>query len=187
MILDLFKYYASFPAIEGVKSIFSNGRSTNPLYASLQKEIEQLPTHSRIPEINHYVFGQSYDAVKSRIDTLDGIYLFLEFGELSSGRDNKNSIQDTFRIAVTIAGKTTNTTDLVEQALLTDHTLRLIHQLRVLQFSDQAQHPWLKEISNRHTIEPFVYKEFSSLGWTILYNREGTDILGLKDDLRKLK
>lgn len=183
MILDVFKYYAGFPDLKGVQSIFSAGRSEKPQYKELQEFIDHMPVHSRLP-IDHYVFGQSYDAVKARIDQLLGTYLFVEFGEFESTRDNRNSIQDKFRMAITIAGKTGSSSDLVELAVISEETLQLVHQLRVLQYKDQERHPWLKEISDQHTIEPFVAKEFSSIGWTIIFNREGTDMLELKEALK---
>lgn len=183
MILDVFKYYAGFPKLEGVKSIFAQGRSDRLQYSKLQEFVDNMAVHSRL-NIDNYVFGQSYDAVKARIDQLLGTYLFVEFGEFNSIRDNRNSIQDKFRIAVTIAGKTDSSSDLVELAIISQETLQLIHQLRVLQFKDQEKHPWLKEISDQHSIEPFVAKEFSSIGWTIIFNREGTDMLELKEALK---
>ncbi|MCD7937069.1 MAG: hypothetical protein LUG98_09445 [Tannerellaceae bacterium] len=184
MIIDIFKYYAGFPKQDGVTSLFVSGRSENNTYKQLLQELQESAIHSRLPEIDHYVFGGSYEAVKTYIDNLSGIYLFVEFGEFSSTRQ-RGSIHDTFRIAVTIAGKKNDQTDLVELALLSDQTLRLIHRLRVLQFTDQAKHPWLKEISDQHSIHPFEFKDFDSTGWTILFNREGTDMLGLNDELRK--
>lgn len=106
MIIDIFKYYAGFPKQDGVTSLFVAGRSENNTYKQLLQALQESATHSRIPEIDHYVFGGSYEAVKTYIDTLSGIYLFVEFGEFSSTRQ-RGSIHDTFRIAVTIAGKKT--------------------------------------------------------------------------------
>lgn len=183
MIFQIFKYYAQFPDLKGVISLFANGKSDIPAYIALRDEIQNIPTHSRIPEIKHYVFGQSYDSVKSRIDQISGTYLFLEFGEIESIRDRRNSIQDTFDLAVTIASKIQTTSDLVEQAIISQQTLGLIHQLRTLQHEDQARQSWLKEISDRHTIVPFVAREFASLGWTIVFKREGADLLNLKQSL----
>lgn len=186
MILDLFKYYAQFPDIKGVESIFANGRSDSQLYTELLNSISTMPVHSRIPGIQNYVFGQSYDAVKHRIDNISGTYLFLDFGEFSSTRDQRNTIHDSFDLATTIASKVSSNSDLVELAIVSEQTLQLAHQLRVLQYEDQKQHPWLKEIANQHTIIPFVAREFSSIGWTITYKREGADILHLKEALRNI-
>lgn len=181
MILDVFKYYAQFPKLEGVKEIFANGESNSPLYAELNEYMDNMPIHSLIPEIEGYVFGQSYDSVKSQIEKLTGNYLFVDFGTIMSTRDQRNSIQETFELAVTIASKVSATADLVEIAIVTDQLLQLINKLRAFQINDNAKHSWLKELSYKHNIAPFVAPEFSSIGWTIMFNREGSDMLSLKN------
>lgn len=99
MILDVFKYYAQFPKLEGVKEIFANGKSEYPLYTQLEDYIDNMSSHSLIPEIDGYVFGQSYDDVKAQIGKLTGSYLFVDFGSFTSNRGSTvNSIQETFGI-----------------------------------------------------------------------------------------
>lgn len=187
MILDVFKYYAQFPKLEGVKEIFANGEGASPLYAQLKEYMDNMPVHSRIPEIDGYVFGQSYDDVKAHIGKLTGSYLFVDFGSVLSNRDQRNSIQETFELAVTIASKIPAATDLVEIAITTDRLLRLTNKLRAFQINDRAKHPWMKELSNKHSIIPFVAPEFSSIGWTITFAREGADMLDVKELADNLK
>lgn len=187
MILDVFKYYAQFPRLEGVLGIFANGESDLPLYMQLKEYIHAMPLHSRIPEIDNYVFGQSYDDVKSQIGKLTGSYLFVDFGSVMSTRDQRNSLQESFELAITIASKIPDTADLVEIAIITDRLLQLINKLRACQISDRTKHPWLKELSDKHNITPFVAPEFSSIGWTIIFTREGTDILNVKELANHLK
>lgn len=187
MILDVFKYYAQFPTLEGVKEIFANGRSDSPLYAQLQEYIDNMPSHDRIPEITGFVFGQSYDDVKSQIEKLTNTFLFIDFGSLTSNRDQRNSIQETFEFAATIASKLPDTADLVEIAIISDQMLNLSNKLRAFQINDQAKHSWLKELSNKHNIIPFVAPEFNSIGWTIVFSREGADMLDVKELANTLK
>jgi len=47
--------------------------------------------------------------------------------------------------------------------------------IRNKMITEQRGHPWLKDISNNHTFVPFVSPEMSSIGWTILFNREAYD------------
>ena len=75
MILDLFSYFAKYPSREGVLSIFNNGSSSQAQYAELKETILAMPD-PLIPAIQSYVFGQSFESVKARIDTLLGIYLY---------------------------------------------------------------------------------------------------------------
>lgn len=76
MILDLFSYFAKYPSREGVLSIFNNGSSSHAQYAELQETILAMPD-PLIPTIQSYVFGQSFESVKARIDNLVGTYLLL--------------------------------------------------------------------------------------------------------------
>lgn len=187
MILDVFKYYAQFPKLSGVKEIFANGKSDSPLYAQLQEMIEKMPLHDRIPEIDSYVFGQSFEGVKAQIGKLTGTYLFVDFGSLVSNRDLRNSLQETFELAVTIASKISDMADLVEIAIVSDELLQLTNKLRAFQLKDRSSHPWLKEISDKHNVVPFVAPEFASIGWTITFTREGTDMLQVKDLVKQLQ
>lgn len=46
--------------------------------------------------------------------------------------------------------------------------------------SDQRSTPWLKELSGSCQIRPFVAKEFASIGWTMMFEREGSDLFDIK-------
>jgi len=182
MILDIFTYFAQFPLQSGVLKMFNRGTSSMEAYATLKATVKALPLKERIPEITDYVFGQSYETVKGYIDALIGsTYLFVDFGEISSSRDSKNSIKDSFHLAVTIARKTATDADLVEQAVVTDQTLALINELQAFMLADQNTHPWFKEIGYTVTISPFTSSELSSLGWSMEFYREGADMRGIKD------
>lgn len=183
MILDLFKYFAKFPDGLGVLTIFNNGDSIFPEYTSIKAEIEDGSQEGIIPEIEHYVFGQSFDSVKKRIDSISGTFLFVDFGEFSSTRDQRNSIHDTQKLAVTVAMKVPTSSDLVEEAIFSEKTLRLINVLRahMMDDSQKMDAPWLKKISDAHDIIPFVAPELASLGWSMRFDSEGADLFAIKD------
>ncbi|MEY8587933.1 hypothetical protein [Phocaeicola sartorii] len=183
MILDLFKYFAKFPELFGVLTIFNNGESILSDYATLKAELEEIRPHSLIPEIQHYVFGQSFEGVKKRIDSISGTFLFVDFGEFSSVRDQRNSIHDTQKLAVTVAMKVPTTSDLVEEAIISEKTLQLINILRarMLDDSKKINAPWLKKLSDTHDIIPFVAPELGSLGWSMRFDSEGSDLFAIKD------
>lgn len=183
MILNLFKYFAKFPELSGVLSIFNNGESSFPEYAALKAELEKAALHSLIPDIQHYVFGQSFEGVKKRIDSITGTFLFVDFGEFSSIRDQRNSIHDAQKLAVTIAMKVPSASDLVEEAICSEKTLRLINLLRARMMDDSQKidAPWLKRISDSHDIIPFVAPELASLGWSMRFDSEGADLFAIKN------
>lgn len=180
MIISIFQYFAQFPLRAGVLSLFANGRSDMHQYDTLLASLSNATIHSRIPEIQHYVFGQDYESVKSRIDQISGTYLFIDYGDIDSSRDKNNSISDTVKMAATIACKISSKSDLVEQAIVSSDTLQLANQLRALMHRDQSSHPWLKELSDHQEVVPFVSKEFSSVGWSIIFTREAADMFDLK-------
>ena len=110
---------------------------------------------------------------------VSGTYLFVEIGDIMSKRDQKNNIQDEVQMAVTIAAKSAEM-DLIEEAIQSRRTLSMMQQLRVAMTSDQRNTPWLKELSSSCQIRPFVTKEFASIGWTLMFDREGSDLFDIK-------
>lgn len=181
MILSLLKYFAKYPQKAGVLSMFANGESILPDYVGLITYIKNLPD-PLIPELESYVFGQSHDTVKKRVDTIAGTYLFVDFGEFTSHRDARNSITDTQKLAVTVATKISDTADMVEEAIASNITLIVLSRLRRHLISDAASGDitWMEAMSSNHDIIPFVSPEFKSIGWTIMFDISASDIFGMK-------
>ncbi len=182
MILKLFEYFARFPERAGVISAFSNGKSELPAYNELLDRVKNLPDNSLIPEIKQYVFGADMEMVKRRVDSVTGTYLFIDFGEIDSNRDDKNSITDSLRMAATVAAKVSDRSDIVERAIISDITLSLINELRARIYADSGRDstPWLQELSFKHSIVPFISPELQSVGWSVIFTSEGADLLNLK-------
>lgn len=181
MILSLLKYFARYPQKAGVLSMFANQESIMLEYNELILHIKNLPD-PLIPEIGSYVFGQSHDTVKKRVDNITGIYLFVDFGEFSSSRDSRNSILDTQKIAITIATKLSESADMVEEAIASNITLHILSKLRRHLISDAESRTifWMESMSPNHDIIPFVSPEFKSIGWTIMFDISASDIFGMK-------
>jgi hypothetical protein len=182
MILKLFEYFARFPERAGVISAFANGQSDLPFYNALLERIKALPDISLMPDIKSYVFGADMATVKRRVDAITGTYLFIDFGEIDSERNDKNSITDSLRMAATVASKVSDLTDIVERAVISDMTLSLTNELRARIYADSGSDktPWLQELSFKHSIVPFIAPELNSVGWTVVFTSEGADMLNLK-------
>nr|DAX79706.1 MAG TPA: hypothetical protein [Caudoviricetes sp.] len=183
MILDLFSYFAKFPSKSGVLSIFNNGSSTYAQYSELHNEIANLP-EPLVPAIQSYVFGQSFESVKARIDNLTGTYLFIDYGEFSSKSDNRNSIVDTQKVAATIAMKLSDTSDLVEEAIASAICLNLLNTLRahLLYDAECGKISWLSRSTIKgQDIIPFVAKELKSIGWTMMFEANAADLFNVKE------
>lgn len=186
MILNLLKYFARYPQKEGVLSMFNNGESPYPQYAGLMDYIKALP-EPLVPEIDNFVFGQSYEFVQKHIDSITGNYLFIDFGEFSSIRDARNSISDRQKIAATVAMKVPDAADLVEVSIYSDITLALLTDVRKQLIKDAMSQdmPWMKKISDSHDIVPFVSPEFKSIGWTLMFTCEAADLFDVKASFRE--
>lgn len=181
MILQLFKYFARYPRKEGVLSLFANGESPYAEYAELLHYVKCLP-EPLLPGIENFVFGQSYDDVKKRVDGITGSYLFIDFGEFSSTRDSRNSISDTQKLAVTVAVKVPDTADIMEVCIASDQTLLLLSSCRrmLVEDSEKNRLPWRGKIVHQQDVVPFVSPEFKSIGWTLMLTTETPDLFDVK-------
>ena len=172
MLLDLFEYFAKFPATAGVtKGIANKGESSMEEYATVLKAIRNLP------EKENYVYGQSFDELKQRIDKLTGSFLFVDYGEVDMQSDGRRSFQCTQRIAVTVAMKLSAHADMLERVIANDRTLQMLSKVHARIMADVETEGlyWM----DRETCEiiPFVSAELQSYGWTLMLSATGADIL----------
>lgn len=181
MILNQFLYFAQYPSKEGVRAILTNGSSDFPGYSELVDALDNLPDMSRVPDIANYVYGQSFDELKQRIDNLVGSFLFVDYGEFNSLVDSRNSYEITQRIAITVARKMPDRADAAEYMLASDSTLRLLSQVHAWMLADaEADNiEWLSRGElDKAEIIPFVATELSSIGWTLMLSCIAPDTLG---------
>lgn len=187
MILNQFLYFAQYPSKEGVRAILTNGSSDFPGYRDLVDALDNLPDMSRIPEIANYVYGQSFDELKQRIDNLVGSFLFVDYGEFNSLRDSRNSYEITQRIAITVARKMPNRADAAEYMLSSDSTLRLLSKVHAWMLAD-AEHGNIEWLSrgelDKAEFVPFVATELSSVGWTLMLTCIAPDSLSIHQQSR---
>lgn len=187
MIKDQFLYFAQYPSKEGVRAILTNGSSDFPGYNELTEVLDNLPDMSRIPEIKNYIYGQSFDELKQRIDKLVGSFIFVDYGELGMLADGRNSYQITQRIAITVANKMTNRADAAEYMLASDSTLRLLSKVHAWMLADaeQGNIEWLSrgELDKAEFV-PFVATELSSVGWTLMLTCIAPDSLSIHQQSR---
>lgn len=182
MILNQFLYFAQYPSKEGIRAILTNGSSDFPGYNELTEALDNLPEMSRIPEIANYVYGQSFDELKQRIDKLVGSFLFVDYGEVDMLGDGRNSYQCTQRLAVTVAYKMPNRADAAEYMLASDATLRLLSKVHAWMIADaeDGNIEWLSRGElDKTEIIPFVATELSSVGWTLMLSCIAPDTLGI--------
>ena len=181
MIKDQFLYFAQYPSKEGIRAMLTNGSSDFPGYSELVDTLDNLPDMSRVPDIANYVYGQSFDELKQRIDNLVGSFLFVDYGEFNSLVDSRNSYEITPRIAITVARKMPDRADAAEYMLASDSTLRLLSQVHAWMLADAeaGNIEWLSRGElDKAEIIPFVATELSSIGWTLMLSCIAPDTLG---------
>lgn len=190
MLLDLFEYFAKFPATAGVtKGIANKGESSMEEYATVLKVIKEMPEKELVPEIENYVYGQSFDELKQRIDKLTGSFLFVDYGEVDMQSDGRRSFQCTQRIAVTVAMKLPNNSDMLERVIANDRTLQMLSKVHARIMADVETEGlyWMdRESITTCEIVPFVSAELQSYGWTLMLNATGADVLGVHDRMRQM-
>ena len=179
ILIDIFLYFARFPKREGIYPMFNSGVTTSD-YIDLKKKINDMPEHS-LTDINNYVFAANFEAIRARVNNISNDYLFVDFGEIECATDSSNRMHDQTSLAVTVAYRLNDfSADLVEQALAFNSSLHKLANIRNIMINEQRCRPWLKDVSKNHTFVPFIAKELSSIGWTMLFNREGYDSFGAK-------
>ena len=181
MIQELLLYFARFPDRRVMLDIFRNGSSQDESYTELQERISALPEDGRLPALRHVVMGDNIEKVRRTINGFTGLFLFIDYGTIVSTQDSRQSWQDTLSCAVTIAGKISDQADLVEEQLLSDRTLALLNKLRAYMVADSARYAWLRLMSDRHQMDPFVSSELKSIGWTITFSIDAQDLLNVKE------
>ena len=134
--------------------------------------------------ISNYVYGQSFDELKQRIDKLVGSYLFVDFGEMDMLESSPGSYRILQRLALTVAQKMPNRADAAEHMLASDATLRLLSRVHawLLADADAGEVDWLsREHLDKAEIVPFVATELHSVGWTLMVSCIAPDSLGTHD------
>ena len=192
MLLDLFTYFAKFPASAGVtRGIATKGESSMEEYATVLSMLGNMQEKEKelVPEIENYVYGQSFDELKQRIDKLTGSFLFVDYGEVDMQSDGRRSFECTQRIAVTVAMKLPNTSDMLERIIANDRTLQMLSKIHARIMADADRGALCRmdrdSVANCEII-PFVSAELQSYGWTLMLSATGADILDTHRMSRKM-
>lgn len=181
MLLDLFTYFAKFPQNSGIiKGIATKGESSMEEYATTLDILGKMEEKELVPEIQNYVYGQSFDELKQRIDKLTGSFLFVDYGEVDMQSDGHRSFECTQRIAVTVAQKLSGNADMLERVIVNDRTLQMVSKIHARIMADVETEGlyWMdRESITNCEIIPFVSAELQSYGWTLMLSAKGADIL----------
>lgn len=185
----MFLYFAKFPRQDGVKAMATMGASDMPEYRQLLDALDALTEHSLVPQIDHYVYGQTIDDLKQRIDRLQGTWLYADYGELTATDDSRGRMAVEQRVAVTVAVKLRANADMLERLIASDRSLSLLTEVYARMKADarSGSVEWLSTDGlARAELVPFVASELYSYGWTLLVSPQAPDALGVNGRSRQL-
>ncbi len=181
LIRDTFTYFARFPALAGVLKNFT--KDTSGSYAGydiLKTVITALSPNSLIVGLDDYVFGADIFSIKKRIEQFSGIYLFIDYGNISDSlQEPYRTEQADFVIAVTVARKIhLNDIDQIEQVLLADKTLAMISEIKDITKADKRSSAFTQQMIFPAEISPwFAADLFDSTGWTMSFRIRGVHLI----------
>lgn len=179
-IQEIFQYFARFASLQGVLDNFEQGSSSRSGYASLQQSLESIDYLNIVP---HYIFSTELDKVKMRVSKiLDEPYLFVDYGEYSHRQTQPGQYADSLELALTVATPMREiTSDTMEQLIAMDDCLDRITRIRHSIIADRCKaDPITRGLMQASRLVPFSAPELASIGWTLLFHREGYDSSKLK-------
>lgn len=176
MIIDVLKYFASFVPLKALDRFFLFKGDAE--YAALKKEILAAPSDRRLNAVTDYLFGINNDSLRQRISSITGIYLLVDYANITSTVNAVDCKTDRFHIAVTVASPHPTEEDWVGEALLQEKCLDVLSSIRKTIRDDIRREDCVHWLRFPTTIAPFVSKELAnSFGWTMEFDIEGIDIV----------
>ena len=177
LLKESFLYFAKFPLLEGVVS--SMFRSKSNTTGDLLNEVNAINPNSLIPEIKNFLFSSNEDKLKKDIEDTKGIFMLLDYGELSSSTDNLSRTNDSFEIGIIIAQKLKpDDYDMAEILLIQDKLLNVMRELREHMLIDIKESPFVKQLNFPHQIKPWYARELANAtGFSMMFSKTGIDMI----------
>lgn len=179
MILEsTFLFFARYPDHAGVMKNF-NRKSSDERYLLFKESAERLSVKSLFSEITDYVFGVSDEAVKKRISTIQGLYLFVDYGNIRTVENALKVKRDSFDLSITIAKPFSSNAglDSIDELLTINRTLELLSLIKS-DISQNREDPYVKKLTLPTEIIPFASRELSnSFGFSMVFQMEGIEMI----------
>lgn len=173
LLKDIFTYFARYVTPDVADRFFTKSAGEQE-YTMLRDEA-RAAARGTFPELTDYIFGVQEDSVSRRISQIKGVYLFVDYGNISSMEDARNVRSDEFSLAVTVARPMSSTAlDMADELLVSDRLLRVIAAIRDDMRSDDSD-SFIRRMMFPNEITPFFARELSnSYGWTLMFKMKGT-------------
>lgn len=176
MIIDTMKYFARFVPLKALQNFFLFKGDHD--YAQLKATMIAEESDRRIPEISDYLFGINNESLRRRISSITGIYLLVDYANITSTINATDCKKDSLHFAVTVAAPHPADEDWVNEALLQQRCLDILSTIRKEMRNDWRDTDQVHWLVFPTTIAPFSSKELAnSFGWTMEFDIEGVDIV----------
>lgn len=177
IIKDLFVRLARFVPEPALKSIFLTPSGT--AYAPLKTQVLQDSARTPITSLKDFIFGINAESAQKRISQVSGMYLFVDYGNISSSINQTADVKtDTLRVAITVAAPMPTDQDQVVEVLNQDACLSALSTIRKALRDDEDLQKSIKWMQHPSTIQPFSSKTLAnSMGWSMEFDVVGIDIV----------
>jgi len=172
--IDIIKYFARYPLLEGVVKNFAREDDTIPGYADLKAYISAMDPNSLIPELTDFVVYTNDKKLAESIAGIDGYFLLVEPGGIGGGPMNEVRVRDSkMTVQLTIASHWTGSEmDSMGEMLQSSRAFEIMTTLiNFLKKDDRENCPvqrWLDNPFQLDPIDPFWLCE--SIGWQLVIN-----------------
>ena len=174
ILLLILKYFSQFVSREALENFFQ--ASSGLVYDQSKEEVLAVPDGNRILGLDNFIFGINTDAVKSRISSIAGPYLFVDYSNIVSSLSKQDVKTDSFHIAVTVAQVHPNDEDAFAETLCQAECLEVLKAIRERMRDDVDVDYCIEWLPFPTTISPFVAKELSnSYGFTMELDLKAID------------
>lgn len=177
IILDIFKYFASFVPKDALRRTFRapDGKQ----YRALMDEVLSSGADRAQDGITDFIFGTDADKLATVITSVTGIYLFVEYDRVSSTIDaTSDRKDDRFHVAVTVACPVPDVADLVGAAITQDRCLEILSSIRRVMRNDDDLKRGIAWMDYPATLTVFSSKALAaSQGWSMEFDIYGIDIV----------
>lgn len=176
ILLTILKYFSQFVSREALMNFFQ--ASSGHAYDMAKEEVRAVPDENRISGLDNFIFGINTDAVKSRISSVTGPYLFIDYSNIVSTLSKQDVKTDSFHIAVTVAQSHPNDEDAFAETLCQGECLEILKRIRQKMRDDVNLEYSIEWLPFPTTISPFVAKELSnSYGFTMELDLKAIDVV----------
>ena len=176
ILLTILKYFSQFVSREALQNFFY--ASSGLAYDQAKEEVLAVSDKNRITNLNNFIFGINNDAVKSRISSVSGPYLFIDYSNIVSTLNKQDVKTDAFHIAVTVAQSHPNDEDSFAETISQATCLDILKSIREVMRETEDVENHIEWLPFPTTISPFVGKELAnSYGFTMELDLKAIDIV----------